>query len=106
MIRLPEKIGIYGWLGILLIVLGIDIPVIIYNELEQRAATIENRDPFLIKTLSEWCWEAVEHPIKRVIVFISMIVLFKHLAAPKILRRYDPIGVVSLTVRMAIRRGR
>jgi len=103
---IPPKIGRYGWIGILSVVLGVDIPVLISNEVERRKNELNSDyNPVYIKTMSEWCWEAVEHPIKRWLVFAIIVILVKHLAAPKILRRYDPIGVVGFGVKVIINRG-
>lgn len=104
---IPTKIGRYGWIAILFVVLGIDIPVMAHNELERKKAE-ENidYDAEYIKTISDWCWEAIEHPIKRYLVFTIMLILVKHLAAPNFLRRYDPIGAVGLCIKVAMKHGR
>jgi hypothetical protein len=51
------------------------------------------------ETLSDGCWRGVEHPVVRWPIWLSVIVLAKHLAAPNFLRKYDPIGLVGIVVR-------
>lgn len=57
------------------------------------------------ETLSDGCWRGVEHPIVRWPIWLSVLVLAKHLAAPKVLRKYDPISIVGFIVRYIKKRG-
>jgi hypothetical protein len=86
--------------------LAIDIPILINNELEKKqSASSLGYSPKEVKTISDWCWDALEHPYKRIFVILGAVVLGKHLLAPKILRKYDPIGIVSLAVKVLTRGG-
>ncbi len=51
------------------------------------------------ETLSDGCWRGVEHPVVRWPIWLSVLVIAKHLAAPNFLRKYDPIGLVGIVVR-------
>ena len=47
------------------------------------------------ETFSDGCWRCIEHPILRWPIWLSILILVKHLAAPNFLRKYDPIGLVG-----------
>lgn len=56
------------------------------------------------ETFSDGCWRGVEHPVVRWPIWLAILILVKHLAAPNFLRRYDPIGLIGAIIRWARRR--
>jgi len=51
------------------------------------------------ETFSDGCWRGVDHPIVRWPIWLLVLILVKHLAAPNFLRKYDPIGLVGSIIR-------
>lgn len=56
------------------------------------------------ETFSDGCWRGVEHPVARWPIWIAILILVKHLAAPNFLRKYDPIKLVGFTMRFIKKR--
>ena len=49
-----------------------------------------NKDrPDKKETFSDGCWRGIEHPVVRWPIWLAILILVKHLAAPNFLRRYD-----------------
>ena len=51
------------------------------------------------ETLSDGCWRGVEHPVVRWPIWLFILAIAKHLAAPDFFRKYDPIKIVGVFVR-------
>jgi len=97
--KFPRK-STTAWVVLGLYILIYDIIAMALSDVEQDRKT--GRD---YETLSDGCWRGVEHPIVRWPIWLSVIVIAKHLAAPKILRKYDPISIVGLVITIIRKRG-
>jgi len=71
-----------------------DVVAIALNDIEKNRGS--NRR---YETFSDGCWRGVEHPVVRWPIWLAILILVKHLAAPDFLRKYDPIGLVGKVVR-------
>ncbi len=95
-LKLPSNIGKAGWYLILGVVVAIDVPVLIHNQ---------KYPDDQIWTISEWCWDSLNHPKKKWVTWFTIAAVAKHLAAPNTLRKADPIGLIGLGVRTLVKRG-
>lgn len=91
--KFPKK-STAAWIFLGMYILVYDIFAMALSDIEKDDKTGREYE-----TLSDGCWRGVEHPIARWPIWISVIILAKHLAAPKILRKYDPISIVGIVVR-------
>ena len=91
LIKIFPKKSTIGWLILGSFILGYDVIALALND----SNTSSNRK---YETLSDGCWRGVEHPVVRWPIWLSIVVIAKHLAAPEILRKYDPIKLVGVVV--------
>ena len=89
----PKK-STSGWAILGLFILGYDVVAMALNDYNKNSK-VEDK----YETLSDGCWRGVDHPIVRWPIWLTILILVKHLAVPNFLRKYDPIGLVGITVR-------
>lgn len=82
-----------AWAVLGLYIFSYDVIAMALNDIKKS----ENSDR-RYETFSDGCWRGIEHPFIRWPIFLTIIILVKHLAAPNFLRKYDPIGLVGKVI--------
>lgn len=88
----PKK-AVKAWIILGLYILIYDIIAIILNH-----SFGEDDQKVVYETFSDRCWRAVDHPVARWPVWAAIVVVAKHLAAPRFLQKYDPIKFIGYSI--------
>ena len=80
-------------------ILAYDVVAIALNDMNESKGSDRRYETF-----SDGCWRGIEHPIMRWPIWLAILILVKHLAAPDFLRNYDPIGLVGKVMRFIRKR--
>jgi len=83
-----------AWILLGSYILIYDVVAIALNDMNSKKGYKEKHETF-----SDGCWRGVEHPVARWPIWLAILILVKHLAAPDFLRRYDPIGLVGRVIK-------
>lgn len=83
-----------AWAALGLYIFVYDVVAISLNDYNKSRSSDKRYETF-----SDGCWRGVEHPVVRWPIWLAILILVKHLAAPNFLRKYDPIGLVGSIIR-------
>lgn len=89
----PKK-STFAWGALGAYIFIYDVIAIALNDMEESKGSSRRYETF-----SDGCWRGIQHPIVRWPIWLAILILVKHLAAPDFLRKYDPIGLVGKVIR-------